>query len=156
MSVTGLLRLWPARVASTDLGKAELALWSDPVGTRIVIPHLVAMPITRLRDRVAVRFLGDQFPTGFHSEGRDHNYALSSIYGRDEHAELLDLTDLLDEIAPAAVDRRLLLRTHWSLAPGLDVAVAVEVTGPLTVTPDSPAVAVTFTVQVVQHTFVVT
>lgn len=143
-------------MASVQLGRAELSLWSDPGASRVVIPSLMSMPISRGRDRTAVRFLGDDFPTGFHSEGRDHTYALSCRYPRAMHAELLALVDLLDEVAPAAVDKRLLLRTHWSLAAGLDVAVAVELTGPLSVTPDAPAVEVSFTVQVVEHTFAAT
>lgn len=143
-------------MASVQLSRAELSLLSDPAGTRVVIPSLVSMPISRGRDRVAVRFLGDAHPTGFHGEGRDHTYALSCRYARAQHAELLALIELLDEIAPAATDPRLLLRTHWSLAAGLDVAVAVELTGSLSVTPDAPAVDVSFTVQVVEHTFAVT
>lgn len=144
-----------APVASVQLGKAELSLLSDPVGTRVVIGSLMSMPISRGRDRTAVRFLGDQFPTGFHGEGRDHTYALSCRYARAKHDDLLALVNLLDVLAPAAVDKRLLLRTHWSLAAGLDVAVAVEMAGPLSLTPDAAAVDVTFTVQVVQHTFAV-
>lgn len=138
-------------MAKVDLGRAELALFSNPASTLVVIPSLSALTVTDGRDRVALRYLGDTFPTGHHGEGRDHRYALTCRYPRKNHDGLLALQRLLDEVAPAAADKRLLLRTHVGLAVGLDVAVAVEVDGLVTRAWAAAVVDVSFTVQVVQH-----
>lgn len=137
-------------MASVQLGRADLGLLSDLAGTRLVIPSLMSMAPSRSRDRTLVRFFGDEFPTGFHGEGRAHVYPLTCRYPRRDHAGVLALRYLLDEIAPAAPDSRLLLRTHAGLAPGLDVAVAVQVEGAVVETWSASHVDVAFTVQVVQ------
>jgi hypothetical protein len=140
-------------MAMIRLGRADLSLLSDPLDTLVQIPSLTALSPSFDRDRAFVRFLGDTFPTGFHGEGRDHRYQLSCRYARKNHAGLRALRLLLDEIAPAAVDQRLLLRTHAALAAGLDAAVAVELTGPVSEQWSAPVVDVSFTVQVVEHSF---
>lgn len=134
------------------LGRADLALLSDLAGSRVVIPRLTAMPVTRGRERMFVRFVGDEYPTAFRGEGRQSSYALTCRYARKRHAELLALRTFLHTTVPAAMDPRMLLRTHYALVAGLDEAVAVEVDGPVTETISAAMVDVTFTVQVVQYT----
>lgn len=140
-------------MASVTLGRAELSLFADPASTRVVIPSLMAAPYTLGRDRTSVRFMGDEFPTGFHGEGRSHTYTLTSRYPRARHDELLALQHLVDVLAPSSPDPRLFLRTHFALAAGLDVAVAIELTGPMQVLPGASVTDVTIPVEVVQHTF---
>lgn len=141
-------------MASVVLGRAVLALFADPA-TAVVIPSLMAAPYALGRDRTSVRFAGDEYPTGFRGEGRQFTFTLTCRYSRKQHAELLALQQLIDVQAAALPDPRLLLRTHFGLAAGLDVAVAVELTGPLQVTPGAAVTDVTFPVEVVQHSFAV-
>lgn len=141
-------------MASVVLGQADIALFADPGPTRVVIPYLTSMPRTRGRDKVFVRYLGDDYPTATRGKGRSGTFALSCRFGVHEHTDLLALLTLLDETAPSAPDSRLLLRTHIGLAAGLDAAVGVEVEGDITETPlGAGAVDVTFTVRIVQHSF---
>lgn len=141
-------------MASVVLGRAVLALFADPA-TAVVIPSLMAAPYTLGRDRTSVRFAGDEYPTGFRGEGRSRTYTLTCRYPRARYDELLALLHLVDVLAPASPDPRMFLRTHFGLAVGLDVAVAVEPTGPLQVTPGAAVTDVTFPVEVVQHSFAV-
>lgn len=141
-------------MASVKLGRAELSLLADRTGTSVVsIPHLVAAPYSIDRDRAFVRFAGDTYPTGFHGEGRALSFALSCLYPRALQSELRALQVLLDEVAPASPDQRLLLRTHFALAVGLNVSVAVELDGPLQITPSASTSDAAFTVRVVEHSF---
>ncbi len=140
-------------MARLDRGRADLALLRDPNGTRVVIPSLFAMATPWRQEKVFVRFDGDTFPTAFHGEGQETTFPLGCLYPRARHADLAALLHLLQVLAPASPDPRLLLRTHAGLAPGLNPAVAVEVDGDVTPVWTAPAVTVQFTVRVVEHSF---
>lgn len=144
-------------MSTVDLGRADLALFSDPVATRVVIPALTAIPARRSRAGTLVQFEGDKFPTGFRGTARSWTFDLTCRFTADQHAELLALLTLIDETAPDSPDSRLLLRTHLGLAPGLNSTVAVQVFD-VAPTPaaDGPGVFdVQFTATVVNHTLAV-
>lgn len=115
-------------MAGVILRTADLALLSDPVATRVLIPHLVAVQPQQGWDGTVVRFAGDAYPTPFRGEGRDQSWQLQARYGGTEHEELADLLALLDRAAQAA-DSRLALRTHYGQVPGLDDVYAVVIFG---------------------------
>jgi hypothetical protein len=147
-----------------ELGRADLALFVDPAGTRVHIPSLMAAPRRRGRAGVLVGpFEGDDYPTAFRGSGRSDSLDLTCRFGRKRQALRVALEHLVYELAPAQFDSRLLLRLH--VEPALDLplelqafaaagsAVAVEVFE-LTSTPVGyAAVDVTFTASVVEHTF---
>lgn len=137
-------------MARVDLVNATIALWSDLVGTQVTIPHLMTAPRTVGTAGALVQFEGDEFPTAFRGTSRSLSVVLTARYGPDEQGDLLALLRLIDEVAPAAVDSRLLLRTH-GLGPGLNLSRAVEVFE-VTVTPGEIVTDVTFTATVVQAT----
>lgn len=109
------------------LGKADIALWSDPGATRVVIPHLGGAARNLGTSGAVVQFEGDDYPTPFRGTSRSATYDLTCRYGAHEHDQLLALVRLLDEVAPAAPDSRLMLRTHVGQVAGLDPVVAVVV-----------------------------
>ena len=139
-------------MTSLTLGKADLSLWSDPASTLVQIPHLGGAARMLRTAGTTVQFEGDDFPTPFRGTSRHVTYNLTARYGGFEHDQAAALLELLDEIAPAAPDSRLLLRTHAGQVAGLDPAVAVVVFEVAT----TPAVGfildVTFTATVVQST----
>lgn len=138
-------------MARLDLGRADVALLVDPDGTRVVIPYLAALSAPFGQEKAFVRFAGDRYPTAFHGEGRSASFALTCNFPRKDHAALDAFLTLLRDVAPAAPDSRLLLRTHVGLAPGLNEAVAVEVDGEVTPTWSAPMVSVSLTLRVVEH-----
>lgn len=138
-------------MASVSLGRADLALLADPGSTKIVIPYLIAMSVPWSQDKTFVRFVGDTHSVAFRGEGQDLTFVLSCMFARKNHDELASFLRLLQVVAPAAPDSRLLLRTHVGLAAGLNDAVAVEVDGPVTPTWSAPAVTVALTVRVVEY-----
>lgn len=143
-------------MASVDLGRADLALFSDPGSTRVIIPTLLAMSQRRSRAKAFVTFEGDEYPTAFHGTARSRAFDLTCRFSSEEHATMLALIDLVDEVSPSAGDTRLLLRTHIGLAPGLNPSVAVELTSEVTEAPlGAGNVDVSFSVQVVQFSFAV-
>ena len=120
-------------MASVLLVKPDIALFADPGPSRVVVPHLVAAPRTRRREKVPVRFEGFDAPVSFRGEARTRSYTLTCRYVHDEHAQMKALIDLL-ESAEDAPDDRLQLRTSFfatSTFAGLDlyeVVVAGDVT----------------------------
>lgn len=141
-------------MASVELGRADLALFSDPGSSRVVIPTLLAMSQRRSRARAFVTFEGDEYPTTFHGTSRSRTFDLTCRYSSTQHDQMLALINLVDEVSPAAGDTRLLLRTHIGLASGLNPSVAVEVTSDITEAPIGAGnIDLTFSVQVVAHTF---
>lgn len=108
------------------LAKADLALISDLANQRVTIPHLTAAVPQRGYAGTVVRFAGDTFGTPFRGEGRTKSWALTARFARTEQATLLALIKLLD-LAAGSADSRLLLRTHYGQAAGLDEATAVVV-----------------------------
>jgi hypothetical protein len=151
-------------MARVKLGRADLALWDDP-DVHVVIPVLYAATRERQRAGVLVQFEGDEYPTAFRGASRTGSLQLTCRYPAAAAADRLRLVQLLDELAPERYDSRLLLRLHFGLPEPVPAdlrpfaagtsAVAVQVFG-LTETPvDSAEVAidVSFTAQIVQHSF---
>ncbi len=138
---------------SVVLDRARIGLWSAP-GSQLSIPHLTGMAITRAYAGTSVQFVGDTYPTGFRGESSSRSYAMTARYMNGEQAQVLALLALFD-VAHAAPDSRLILRTHFGQVPGLDGTEAVQVFG---VTP-TPAMGlywdVAFTALVVESSIAV-
>lgn len=142
--------------------RADLCLLAD-TSTRVHIPSLMAMPRRRARAGTLVQFEGDEFPTEFRGTARSGGFDLSCRYPTRDRALHVALVRLIDELAPAAFDSRLLLRTHVEDAHLLPqplqqyvaggAAVAVSVFELLETPLQAGAVDVTFTATIVQHTF---
>lgn len=110
------------------LGKADLALFTDPVNHRVIIPHLTAATPDRTYAGTTVLFEGDLYGTPFRGPGRAKSWPLTARYKANEQDQLVALIALLDLAADSA-DSRLLLRTHYGQVDGLDEATAVVVFG---------------------------
>lgn len=133
------------------LPNADIALWTDPAGTRVAIPHLTAVGDTRTYSGVVVQFAGDTLPTPFRGEARSGSYRLTARFKQAEQATLLALLALFSTAA-AAADSRLQLRTHYGQVAGLDDVLAVAVFG-VEVSPQTGLyVDVAFTAEVVAST----
>ena len=100
-------------MASVELGRADIALASDP-NSRVVIPALRTFTRRRTYDQALPHFLGDTDPTLYEGEQRGHSVPLVATYSEATHGEMWDLVALLD--LPGVK----LLRTHAFRAPGLD------------------------------------
>jgi hypothetical protein len=107
-------------MANVDLGTADLALLSDPVGTLVTIPYLTAFAPQMSPAVALVRFEGDQYPTAFRGEGLSRTLSLSATFSRRQHEDALALEQLLLYAHTQAADGRLQLRTHTGLVDGLD------------------------------------
>ena len=138
-------------MAQIRLRRALLSLLSDPGGTQVEIPSLAAMSSSFSHERTFVRFAGDTYPTAFRGDGLDQAYALTCQYARKRHEQLADLLELLRDVAPAAPDSRLLLRTHGGDVPGLNTAAVGEVDGEVVPSWAPAVVSVQFTFRVVQY-----
>lgn len=146
-----------------ELGRADLALFTDPIGSRVLIPHLVGLVRTRERVGVDVRFEGDEWPTPFDGEGRLGQLDLTCRYGESDLAQRIALEHLVDELAPARFDKRLLLRLHLDsgadLAPELQTfvaagnALAVRIRRLVSTPTGAGNADITATATVVQHRF---
>jgi hypothetical protein len=112
-------------MSAVSLGKADLALFSD-LTQRVTVPHLLASPQSRGYAGTTVQFAGDTLPTPFRGTTRRKSWAMTARYLRTEQAGLLALIQLV-ETAADAPDSRLLLRTHYGQAAGLDESVAVVI-----------------------------
>jgi hypothetical protein len=110
-------------MAGIVLDFPDIALFSDPVNTRVVLPRMSGQVRHRAFESTMVRFEGDTAPTPFSGEGRTVTYDLKIRFRGDElgheHDVLLDLLDLF-EAAHAAPDPRLLLRTNAGRVDGLN------------------------------------
>lgn len=113
-------------MAGVVLERADLALWSDVAGTRVVIPRLQVLTPSRRYEQVLVRFEGDTDRTAFRGEGRFRSYQMTARFVEAEHSTLVALLDLFDA-AHDDVDGRLLLRTHVGVVSGLNPVEAVVV-----------------------------
>lgn len=109
-----------------ELGRADIALWSNVAGTRLVIPALQVLTPSRRYEQTLVRFEGDVDRTAFRGEGRSRSYQLTARYTQAEHEDLAALLALFDA-AHDDVDGRLALRTHVGSAAGLNPLEAVVV-----------------------------
>lgn len=111
------------------LRNADLSLWSDPVNTRVALPHLQVLSPTAAPQVATVRFDGYRDPHAYRGEGLLRTFHMEVLFGVREHAAALALEDLLVEAATVAVDGRLQLRTHTGQVAGLDEVEVIVVTG---------------------------
>lgn len=135
------------------LERARIGLFSDP-STQIEIPHLTGFQATRGYDGTVVRFVGDDYPTGFRGEGKTRAYAMTARYLSAERAQMKSLLDMFD-LAHGSPDSRLLLRTHIGQIAGLDTAEAIQVFQVQPAAQSGRFWDLNFTAQVVNHTFAV-
>jgi hypothetical protein len=112
-------------VTAVVLAKADLALFAD-LTQRVQIPRLTASAPARKYAGATVQFAGDQYPTPFRGTTRAKSWAFTARYMAADQALMLSLISLI-ETAADAPDSRLLLRTHYGQAVGLDEATAVIV-----------------------------
>lgn len=136
-------------MAGVVLRNPDLALLSDPVARRVVVPHVTAAPWEQQWTGALVTFEGDSLPTAFRGTSGTRSWQLTCTYAAAEQGQVTDLLALLRDAADDP-DGRLLLRTHIGAAGGLDDTTAVVVQG-VTVTPLAGRVTtVTFTAHAVQ------
>jgi hypothetical protein len=115
-------------VARVDLTDADLALFSDPVGTRVAIPFLTAFAPQVQPEVVLRRFEGERSPRMFRGEGVTRSMSLSMLFPSDYHQDALALESLLRFAFEEAPDGRLQLRTNAGRVGGLDPLEVVAVT----------------------------
>ena len=136
-------------MALVVLTGSDLSLLADPIPTRVPIPHLIAAPLSIRYDGTAVRFAGDELPTGFMGEGSGIERQLTCLYGGTEQNELAALLGLL-ETARRHPDPRMILRTHIGQVAGFDPAMAVVCYGAEVTPQRGQIVQVALTVSAVQ------
>jgi hypothetical protein len=141
-------------MAGIVLPHADIALFSDPVASRVIFPRVQALPQTRRYERTVVRFEGDDQPTPFGGEGRPRSYQLQARFLSGEQATLAALIALLD-LAHQAPDPRLLLRTHVALIGELNEIEVVTVDEVVTTPAGAGVFDVTFTANTVAYTIAV-
>lgn len=104
---------------SLTLQTGDIALWSDPIGTRVLIPHLVRADPTESDDSTLVHLEGLELPVAYTGTHTDTTVQCLARWTEYEHDLLLAFVDLL-RTARAADDRRLLLRTNGGAVGGFD------------------------------------
>lgn len=115
-------------VAGVQLPKADLGLLSDLEGWRATIPALIAATPAVDFASTLVTFEGDRYPTALFGTSESDTWQIVGRYGPPDAVELQAALDLFRHAAQQP-DPRLLLRTHYGLADGLDEAVPVVVQG---------------------------
>lgn len=98
-------------MASVELAKPDMSLFSDMAGTRVVLPRMTGQTRTRTFETALVRFEGDEAPTPFRGGGAGRAYNLMVRYSGKEHAQMAALLNLFRQ-AHDAVDGRIALRTN--------------------------------------------
>lgn len=134
-----------------ELDLADIALFSDPDGTRVQLPRLTGLSRSRNFDQALVRFEGDEHPTPFRGEGRPRSMPLAVRFLDTEHATAAALIALF-EAAQDAPDPRLLLRVPVGLVEALNAIEVVTVADVSEVVVDGRAIDVTFTANTVAYT----
>ena len=138
-------------MAYVTLTVPDIALFSDPAGTRVEIPHLRVWTPTRRYDGTTVLFEGDAEPTSFRGRGRTKSHQVTCRYVYHEHAQMLALLALLDAAHDDAVGW-LQLRTNRSDSEGMDPLVVAALASEV---PEAPlggkAWDITFTLQQVAY-----
>lgn len=138
--------------AALVLGKADVSLFVDPVGTRVEVPHLSALNPSESREVAFRRFEGYEWPLMVRGEGRSRVVQLEATFTPAEHGQARALLDLLAFAADEAADGRLMIRTHTATVGGLDPLEVVGV-GQWSDTPQRARLrVVTFTATRVHYT----
>lgn len=109
---------------SVILANADLALFSDPNGTRVVLPRVKAQARNRSFQQTVVQFEGDSQPTQFRGVARPRSYGMTARFLSAEHSTMNSLLALFESAFDAA-DGRLLLRTNAFLVTGLNPIEAI-------------------------------
>lgn len=135
--------------------RADIALWSDPVASRVILDRLQVLQPPETFEQVFVRFEGDERSTGWRGEGTDATFQMTARFISGEHQAAADLLALFRTAHRTDPDGRLLLRTHVGEVAGLNHMEAVLVP---TFTPAPARAGVTdisFTAQAVNFTLAV-
>lgn len=101
------------------LTAADIALFSDPVPTRVEIPHLVVADPVERDDATLVHLEGLDWPVAYWSPHLDGEISCVARFPHTEHAAAIALIDLF-RTARNSADRRLQLRTNHGLVAGWD------------------------------------
>ena len=111
-----------------QLRKPDVALFSDPVGTRVELPRMTVLS-RQVEPRAAlVSFEGYDDPVLIRgAAGRRRPVDIGVSYFRQEHQQLVALLALLERLQTAP-DGRLQVRSVTSDTPGLDGLLVVGVT----------------------------
>jgi hypothetical protein len=142
-------------MAGVTLAHADIALWSDVAGTRLVIPRLQVLAPAEVLEQAYIRFEGDERKTGFRGEGKDLVLSMTARYLSTEHADAAALVELFRYAHDTDPDGRLQLRTHAGLVAGLNDLEAVMVASFGRPIVRGLNVDVAFTAQAVQYTLAV-
>jgi len=106
-------------MASVLLDSSDVALLSDPVASRVVLPRLSGMDDQQQAEVAHVQFEGYDDPSGFRGTSRTVDRRLMVRFMAREHETMGQLLDLF-ETARLAVDGRLLLRPNLFTVPGMN------------------------------------
>ena len=116
-------------MATPVLANADIALFTDPAGTRVVLPRVKSQTDGRPKEQTIVRFEGHALETQFRGEGQPRSYQLTVRFLAAEHATMGALLALFDT-AHAASDGRLLLRLNAFNVADLNPIEAITVENP--------------------------
>lgn len=109
-------------MAHVTLSEPDIALFSDPAGSRVALPTLVDQSPDTATDSAAVLFEGDTAPTAFWGEPISSTWKLAATFGGDDQQGAADLIALF-KAAHVSADRRLQLRTLALVEDLADLAV---------------------------------
>lgn len=101
------------------LTDSDIALFSDPIDSRVIIPHLTVADPTDVDDSVLVHLEGLERPVAYTGSHTDLTVSCIARFPERHHDRLVDLIDLFRQ-ARSADDRRLQLRTNAGQVAGLD------------------------------------
>ena len=104
---------------SLELATADIALLSDPIGSRVVLPRLLRADPTETDDSTLVHLEGLELPVVSTGPHTDLTIGCLARFGEFEHDRCLDLIDLF-RTARTSADRRLVLRTNAGHVGGFD------------------------------------
>lgn len=138
-------------MAAVTLTENDIALFSDPEGTRVVIPHLTGKgPQLQAASRLE-HFDGFDFPVEYRGEARSDQVTVECRWTPAQHEDLVAFLDLW-ETSTTAADSRFQLRTRIGSVAGLNPLEVVSI--PQLSHPFQAAgfVTVSFTAYRVYHT----
>jgi hypothetical protein len=116
-------------VTALVLTRADVALWSDPESSRVVLDRLQVLAPADVFEVAFQRFEGDDDATGFRGEGQGRTYQMTARFLSGEHATAAALVALFRTAHRDDPDGRIQLRTHAGEVGGLNAMEAVLVSG---------------------------
>lgn len=116
-------------MSSIVLTHADIALWSDPVGSRVVLDVLQVLNQADEYESVGQRFEGDGDATAFRGAGQSRTFQMTARFVAGQHDDAARLLALFRTAHRDDPDGRLQLRSHLGDVEGLDDLEAVRVSG---------------------------